>query len=142
MDKKQKNNVSMWFFFTLLLGMLPIIFLLITSLFIDGEIIRVSSLTKEMFFLTIILCADILKTLYDVNDKKLVYTKTFLYGISIFVLIISSVLYGILLIYKGEYISENVYGISTALCMISVMLGFFTQIIVNQKKENCTKEEE
>lgn len=134
--KKENDNIVIWIFFTLLFGLLPLMFLVLSSL-INGWIISLRSISSEMFFLTIVLCADILKTLYSANGERIMRRKTFLYGISIFILIIASVLYGAIVIVEARNINEIVYILSLYLCMISMTLGFLTQVIVNKDlKEN------
>lgn len=132
----------MWLFFTLIFGMLPIIFLCISALFSEyGLTFGLHSLSKEMFFLTIILCADILKTLYDTDDEQ-IPNKSLLYGLSIVILVISSVLYGCVLLSSGEHINPSVYLTSLVFCIFSIILGFATQVIISQKQDNYIEKNE
>lgn len=136
--RKRKEELALWCFFTLLFGALPIFFLVVTSLF-TGNMIKLNTLSKEMFFLTIILCADILRTLYTMNDKKMHDGKAILYGLSIFILVISSVLYGGILLHKEEDIDIFAYRISLFLCIFSMLLGFLTQILATARNSNVEK---
>lgn len=134
--KKLNDNIVMWFFFTLLFGLLPLIFLLLSSL-ISGWTISLQSISSEMFFLTIILCADILKTLYSADGKRIMRKKALLFGLSIFILVIASVLYGAVVLVYNDHINDIVNMLSLFLCMISVFTGCFTQMLVNKDlKEN------
>lgn len=134
--KKVSDNIVMWIFFTFLFGLFPLMFLVLSSL-INGWRINLQSISSEMFFLTIVLCADILKTLYSANGERIMRRKTFLYGMSIFILVIASVLYGAIVIVETRNINGIVYILSLYLCMISMILGFLTQVIVNKDlKEN------
>ena len=135
-EKKQKSNFTMWFFFTLLLGALPLIFLILTDLFL-GNKISLASMTKELFFLTIILCADILKTLYEINnEEKRKYTgNAFIHGMTIFILILASVLYGIMLMFDERKINDYVCMLSIILCYLSVIMGAFTQWIIKRQNQ-------
>lgn len=127
-DRIAKNLIT-WFFFTFLLGILPIIIQIIltagTRLNFDFSI---TSMSKELFFVTIILCADILKTLRENENKKIIKEKTFIHGLSIFMLVISSVLYGFILV-----IDRNINDIfiisSIIICLFSAVIGIVTQII-------------
>ena len=101
MNDKTKKNLMTWFFFTFLFGSLPIIFLIIGS-FVTGERFTAISVSKETFFLTIVLCADTLKTLHNKSYAETFFSKAIL-GMSIFILVISSVLYGITLICNDRY---------------------------------------
>lgn len=87
---------------------------------------------KRCFFLTIILCADIKKTIYSVDGKRIIKRKTILYGMSIFILVTSSVLFGSIVIANRSTVDEIVYVLSSFLCGISVLTGCMTQIIVNK----------
>lgn len=133
--KKENDNIVMWIFFTLLFGLLPLLFLLLSCL-INGWMISLQSISSEMFFLTIVLCADILKTLYSANGKRIMKRKTLIYGVSIFILVIASVLYGAIIIVETRNINEIVYILSLNLCMFSVMLGFLTQVIINKDQKD------
>lgn len=128
MGKEIRTNLISWYFFTLVLGTLPILFLFFASLF-NGNNISIKSMSKELFFLTIILCADTLKSLNDIDNKRVPSAKRFLLGMTTLMLIVSSVLYGFMLIYGEEDIKEVIYMISTFLCLLSIAMGLSTQIL-------------
>lgn len=82
MDKKKLKNMINWYIFTFLFGMLPTIFLCVAWLF-TGDMPDLASMTKEIFFFTIVLCADTLKTYNDLKNAISENSKTALYGCSI-----------------------------------------------------------
>lgn len=133
MNDKLTKNIITWLCFTVLFGSLPIIFLIIGS-WVTGERFTAISVSKEMFFLNIVMCADALKTLHNKSYEETSFSKGIL-GISIFILVISSVLYGITLIKKE--INIEVYNFSSILYLFSTIIGFITQV-----RDGLQKEEE
>lgn len=132
MNKEYLKNVINWFAFTVLFGMFPIIFLYVSWLF-TGDKPDISLMAKEIFFFTIVLCADTLRTYNNLKNEVSEVGRTALYGISIIVLILSSVLYGGLLIYGNE--NHIISYISISLCVISFIIGLFMQrCVVNSYK--------
>ena len=101
MKNINRINYINWLFFTCAFGMFPLFFLMIARLFTGNEINLVTA-EKEIFFLTIVLCADVLKTLNNSKKEDFEPLKAVLHGLSIIVMILSSVLYGVLLIYEIE----------------------------------------
>lgn len=124
MNKEYLKNLINWFAFTVLFGMFPIIFLYVSWLF-TGDKPSIDLMAKEIFFFTIVLCADTLRTYNNLKGKISEVGRTALYGLSIIVLILSSVLYGGLLIYGNE--NHIISRISITLCGISFIIGFFMQ---------------
>lgn len=118
------KNLITWFCFTFLFGLFPIIFLFMVS-WVTGEGFTIITVSKEMFFLNIILCADTLKTLHNESYAETLFSKAIL-GITIFILVISSVLYGITLI--REEVNISIYKLSSVLYIVSVIVGFITQV--------------
>ena len=130
MNKNYYKNMASWFFFTFLLGTLPIVFLMLAT-WIKKEPINLQSMSKEIFFLTVILCADTLKSLYCLEDKSIGGFKVILYGISVFLLVVSSSLFGIMLIVEEKYINKDVYFVSALLCSASAVCGVVSQAQIN-----------
>lgn len=131
-NDKSVKNIATWSFITLPFALLPIILLFLVSLF-TGENISVITVTKEMFFFNIVMCADTLKTLHNESYTETIFSKIIL-GITIFVLVISSVLYGITLIYNKN-LDINVFYLSMFLYISSAVIGFITQMRDGLQKE-------
>jgi len=135
MNKKRNSKFAIWFIFTFLFGTLPIILQVFASAII-GYQISVISLMKELFFLTIILCTDTLKTIYELKDKKVYFNKAFVHGVSIFILVIASVLYGIMLVSEEVKITKMIYVIPLYLCVFSLIMGMIVQLLSSREDED------
>lgn len=115
------KRLTMWFFFTLILGVLPMAFKWIVC-GITSIPFTYASICSEIFFFNLILSADGLKELYDIDSHK--KTKILFFATLVFIIIILSVIYGILLLNDYSVMSlqlERLYmssKVSTGLCVI------------------------
>ncbi len=136
MKNINRINYINWLFFTCAFGMFPLFFLMIARLFTGNEINLVTA-EKEIFFLTIVLCADVLKTLNNSKKEDFEPLKAVLHGLSIIVMILSSVLYGVFLIYEIE--NFEIYKLSAMLCMISALVGGILHSIIEPYQNHSDK---
>lgn len=89
------KKLVMWFFFTVFAGVLPTIFRLLICA-ITKTSVTYSDICIEIYFFSVIISADGLKELYEIN--KFAKFKVFMFSFLIFLLIILSFCYGILLL--------------------------------------------
>lgn len=127
------KKIILWFIFTLFLGMIPLIILIFSSR-MNGHSISLISAMKEIFFLTIIFCSDILKTLFELDSKEIDTGKTFIQGLSFVILLLASIFYGYMQLYDKENNIMIIYGFSVFFCVFSGVMAVLTQILV---KGNC-----
>lgn len=123
------KKLTTWIFFTVFAGLLPIGFKW-TVCGMTNIAFTYSSVCSEVFFFNIILSADGLKTLYDIDSEKKL--KILLYASLIFVLIIISVVYGILLLNDYKALSLNldsIYYYSKIFTGCCIATNFSIQII-------------
>lgn len=123
------KRLTMWFFFTIVAGVLPLGFKW-TVCNITGIAFTYASICSEVFFFNLILSADGLKELYDVDsDKKI---KILLFASLIFIIIILSTIYGILLLndYKGMSLKlDSLYLCSKIFTSFCVIINLSIQIL-------------
>lgn len=120
-----------WGFFTILAGLLPIGFKW-TVFGMTGLVFTYSSVCSEVFFFNIILSADGLKTLYDIDMDNKKNVKILLYATLIFVLIIISAIYGILLLNDYTELNltlDSIYFYSKILTICCVVTNLSIQIL-------------
>ncbi len=89
------KKIILWMFFTVIAGLLPTGFVLLACN-VTGTTFTLDIICSEIFFFDLIMAADGLKEIY--NLKKYKKIKVTLFSSMLFVLIILSVIYGILLI--------------------------------------------
>ena len=89
------KKIVLWIFFTVIAGLLPTGFVLLACN-VTNTSFSVDMICSEIFFFDLIMAADGLKEIYSV--KRYRKTKVTLFSIMLFVLIILSVIYGILLL--------------------------------------------
>jgi hypothetical protein len=100
------KKLTMWFFFTIIAGLLPLGFKWVICNITEIPF-TYASICSEIFFFNVILAAEGLKELYDINnDGKL---KVLLFASLVFITIILSAIYGILLLndYKVLHLNLN-----------------------------------
>lgn len=123
------KKLTTWIFFTIFAGLLPIGFK--WAVFgMTNQIFTYSHVCSEVFFFNIILSADGLKMLYDIDSEKKL--KILLYASLVFILIIISVIYGILLLndYTQLNLSLNsIYHYSKIFTVWCVITSLSIQII-------------
>lgn len=123
------KKLTIWFFFTIVAGILPIGFKwCICS--ITKIPFEYSNVCSEIFFFNVILAADGLKELYDVDSGKRL--KILLFASLIFIIIILSAIYGILLLqdFKPMGLSLNsLYSYSKFFTVCCLVINFSIQIL-------------
>ena len=123
------KKLTMWFFFTVIAGVLPLGFKWVVC-DMTNIAFTYSSVCSEIFFFNLILSADGLKELYDIDsDKKI---KILLFASLIFIIIILSVIYGILLLndYKPMGLKLDwLYKYSVIFTTCCVLINFSIQIL-------------
>lgn len=123
------KKLTMWLFFTIVAGVLPIGFKWVVCE-ISETPFTYSGICSEVFFFNVILAADGLKELYDVDSAKKL--KVLLFASLVFIIIILSTIYGILLLndYKSMQLSLNMLylysKLFTACCLV---INFSIQIL-------------
>lgn len=118
-----RRSIISWLFFTVFVGILPLIFILYVCQITNTKV-TYETICSEIFFLNIIMWADALKTLYNIKTER--DLKLTLYATSVFTLVCVSVFYGTMLLnnYK-ENLELNLdwtYNMSiilTIFCVIS-----------------------
>lgn len=93
------KKIIMWLFFTLFAGILPLILKIIICDIAKCPFTYTVA-CSEIFFFNVILTADGMKNLYDMDSNKKL--RILLFASSIFILIILSTIYGFLLL--NDYI--------------------------------------
>lgn len=123
------KKITMWFFFTIVAGVLPLGFKWAICDMVEVPF-TYSSICSEIFFFNLILSADGLKELYDVDsDKK---QKILLFASLIFIIIILSTIYGILLLndYKNLHLNlDAIYLCSKIFTIFCITINFSIQIL-------------
>ena len=123
------KRLTMWFFFTIIAGILPLLFKWAIC-GITGIEFAYAGICSEIFFFNLILSADGLKELYDVDsDKKI---KMLLFASLVFIIIILSTIYGILLLndYKAlELQFDSLYSYSKIFTIFCFIINFGIQIL-------------
>lgn len=128
------KKLTIWSFFTILAGILPIGFKWVIC-----EITNIgftyADICSEVFFFNVILSADGLKELYDVDSNKKL--KLLLFASQIFMIIIFSTIYGILLLH--DYIQldltlESLYSYSQFFTVCSVIVNFSIQLLGGENR--------
>lgn len=119
----------MWFFFTIIAGILPFGFKWVMCGITEIPF-TYSSICSEVFFFGVILSADGLKELYDIDDSK--KQKAILFPLLIFIIIILSTFYGILLLndYKNIGLKlDLLYFCSYVLTGCCLIINFSIQLL-------------
>lgn len=123
------KKLTTWVFFTIFAGLLPIGFK--WAVFgMTGQLFTYSNACSEVFFFNIILSADGLRMLYDIDSEKKL--KVLLYASLVFILIIISVVYGILLLNDYTQLNlslNNIYRYSKIFTICCVITNFSILII-------------
>lgn len=123
------KKLTMWFFFTIIAGVLPLGFKWVICGLTDIPF-TYSGVCSEIFFFNLILSADGLKELYDIDsDKKI---KILLFASLIFITIILSVIYGILLLNDYKPIGlklDSLYYYSKIFTTCCVLINLSIQIL-------------
>lgn len=123
------KKLIMWFFFTILAGILPLGFKWIIC-GVTGIPFTYSSICSEIFFFNVILSANGLKELYDIDSGKKL--KIFLFASLIFITIILSTFYGVLLLndYKElELNLDNIHLYSKIFTIFCLLVNLSIQIL-------------
>lgn len=123
------KKLIMWLFFTIVAGVLPIGFKWVVCKVAETPF-TYSSICSEVFFFNVILAADGLKELYDVDSAK--KSKVLLFSSLIFIIIILSAIYGILLLhdYKPMGLRLNLlYLCSKIFTVFCLVISFSIQIL-------------
>ena len=123
------KRLTMWFFFTIIAGVLPLGFKWAVCGITDISF-TYAGICSEVFFFNLILSADGLKELYDVDsDKKI---KILFFASLIFIIIILSTIYGILLLndYKSMGLKlDSLYLYSKIFTVFCVVINFSIQLL-------------
>ena len=122
------KKLTMWGYFTILAGLLPLGFKWVVC-DMAGKPFTYASICSEIFFFNVVLSANGLKELYDIDSKKKL--KILLNATLIFTTIILSVFYGILLLndYKDTGLNlEIIYRHSKFFTILCVVVNFCIQI--------------
>lgn len=92
------KRICLWFGFTLIMGILPLLFTLVIKYVTKSEI-SISAISPELIFFNVMVYADGLKTLYNIreSDKNKKIKTTLLVSV-VLLLIFLAVIYGILLL--------------------------------------------
>ena len=123
------KKLTMWFFFTIIAGVLPIGFKWCVC-GITGTPFEYPNICSEIFFFNVMLSADGLKELYDIDSNRKI--KVLLFSSLIFIIIILSAIYGILLLH--DYISielelNTLYSYSKFFSVCCLAINFSIQIL-------------
>lgn len=116
------KKLVMWFFFTILAGILPLGFKWVVC-GITGVAFTYSSICSEIFFFNVILSANGLRELYDIDSEKKL--KILLFASLVFITIIMSTFYGILLLNDYKDLKVNL----DSLHLYSKIFTFFCLIV-------------
>lgn len=123
------KKLIMWFFFTILAGVLPLGFKWVICGMTEISF-TYSSVCSEIFFFNVILSANGLKELYDIDSEKKL--KILLFASLIFILIILSAFYGVLLLndFKDMKLNlGNIYLYSKIFTFLGLIVNFSIQIL-------------
>lgn len=128
------KKLTMWLFFTIIAGILPLGFKWAVC-GMTGTPFTYDSICSEIFFFNLIISADGLKELYDVDTRK--NLKVLLFASMIFVIIIIAVIYGILLLndcVDDMHLQlETIYSVSGLLTVLCVSISFCIQLVRGEK---------
>lgn len=116
------KKLVMWFFFTILAGILPLGFKWVVC-GITGVAFTYLSICSEIFFFNVILSANGLRELYDIDSEKKL--KILLFASLVFITIIMSTFYGILLLNDYKDLKLNL----DSLHLYSKIFTFFCLIV-------------
>lgn len=123
------KKLTMWFFFTIIAGILPLGFKWVICEMTEIPF-TYSSICSEIFFFNLILSANGLKELYDIDrDKK---QKILLFASLIFIIIVLATLYGVLLLndYKNMQLNlDGTYLYSKIFTFFCLIINFSIQIL-------------
>lgn len=123
------KKLVMWFFFTILAGILPLGFKWVVC-GMTGIAFTYSSICSEIFFFNVILSANGLRELYDIDSEK--KPKILLFASLIFIIIILSTFYGTLLLndYKEMELNlANIYLYSKIFTFFCLLVNLSIQIL-------------
>lgn len=123
------KKLVMWFFFTILAGILPLGFKWVVC-GMTGVAFIYSSICSEIFFFNVILSANGLRELYDIDSEKKL--KILLFASLIFITIIMSAFYGILLLndYKDLKLNlDNLHLYSKIFTFFCLIVNLSIQIL-------------
>ena len=123
------KKLIMWFFFTILAGVLPLGFKWVICGMTEISF-TYSSVCSEIFFFNVILSANGLKELYDIDSEKKL--KILLFASLIFILIILSAFYGVLLLNDYRDMKLNlgdIYLYSKIFTFLGLIVDFSIQIL-------------
>lgn len=123
------KKITMWFFFTIIAGVLPLGFKWVVCS-ITGISFRYSSICSEIFFFNLILSADGLKELYNIDNNK--KQKILFFASLIFIIIILASIYGILLL--NDHMDMNlklnsIYSYSKVFTIFCLLINFSIQLL-------------
>lgn len=126
-----RKRLISWSFFTVLAGLLPLVFILYICT-ITQTVVTYQEICSEIFFFNIILSADGLKTLYDIKQER--DLKLALYAGTIFIIVCVSVFYGIMLFntynkVQSELDMEWTYFMSLVFSAFCILSCFAIQIL-------------
>lgn len=117
-----------WMFFTVIISILPLIFMIFICKIGSIEI-TYEQVLSEIFFLSIILSSDSIKTVYNVRDDDLGF---WIHNASIVILIFASVIYGIMLyhtyVQKLSLDVEWIGNLSAIIGFLGLVSDFTAQI--------------
>lgn len=111
------KNLVTWFFFTLIAGALPLGLNFIFCIFTVTPF-TYFDLCPEVIFFNLLLSADGLKDLYEIDNNK--KSKVFLNAALIFILIISAIIYGFLLAIDHQKMDLNMEAIIKCSIIITI----------------------
>lgn len=124
------KKLTLWFFFTVFAGLLPLLFVVVVCN-MTGKDLSYSMFGTEIFFFNLMIAADGMKELYELNGHKKV--KVFLFASMLFTIIIVASLYGILLL--NDYSTglnlqlDFTYSLSKILTVSCLLISFSIQIM-------------
>lgn len=128
------KKLIMWFFFTIVAGILPLGFKWFICNITETKF-TYSSICSEIFFFNLILSADGLKEMYDVDNSKSV--NVLLFNSLIFIIIILSVIYGMLLLNDYEKMKLNLdilYVYSNICTVCCILINLYIQLLGGMNK--------
>lgn len=123
------KKLTMWFFFTILAGVLPLGFKWVICRMIEVSF-TYSSVCSEIFFFNVILSANGLKELYDIDSEKKL--KILLFASLTFITIILSTFYGVLLLndYRDMKLNmDSIYIYSKIFTVFCLVINFAIQLL-------------
>lgn len=128
------KKLIMWFYFTIIAGILPTALKWLICQIANSQF-EFNNICSEIYFFSLMLSFDGLKSLYDINNDK--NFKVFFFASLIFIIIILSVIYGILLLDENSEFDlavGNLYFFSILFTICCLIISFSIQILGGLEK--------